>query len=137
MKSRLPNVPILKRVGARIGAGHYNRVQLGLKRLGGPLRLMLPGMRGFQVTIESDLWVCTDRNMNQLPILAWTDFNPGARDGLAQPVPCRLLFYHPYANVVIRTVVDDIAKILSARLKRLPPAPGGAEIIKFPSRGRG
>ncbi len=135
MKSKLPNIPVLKSLSARVGASHYNRVQIALNRLGAPLQLMLPGMRGFQVDIDTDVWVCTDRNLNQLPMLAWTEFSPAARDGIAEPVSCRVLFYHPYANVVARTVMDDIAKILNARLKRAERGRRG-QVIPFPLQRR-
>ena len=131
MRSKLPDAPVLKSMPAWIVAGHYNRVQIALKILGHPLRLMLPGMRGFQVHIEDGTWICADRNLNNLPILAWTDFHPGTRIGLNDPVPCRLLYYHPYANVVIRTVLDDSVKILNARMRRARRGVKG-RIVAFP-----
>ncbi len=131
MRSKLPDVPVLKSMPARIIAPHYNRVQVAMRKLGHPLQLMLPGMRGFQVYVEDDAWICADRNLNNLPILAWTEFRPGARNGLDDPVPCRLLYYHPYANVVIRTVLDDAVKILNARMRRARRGVKG-RIVAFP-----
>ncbi|WP_303901692.1 hypothetical protein [Thiohalomonas denitrificans] len=131
MRSKLPDAPVLKSMPTRIIAAHYNRVQIALKKLGHPLHLMLPGMRGFQVYIEDDAWICADRNLNNLPILAWTEFRPGTRDGLNESVPCQLLYYHPYANVVIRTVLEDSVKILNARMRRAGRGVKG-RIVAFP-----
>lgn len=131
MTAKLPQVPVLKAVAGRIGAAHYNRVRLARRRLGEPLTLMLPGLRGFQVCIGREHWVCRDRNLGDLPILAWTDFAPFARNGLSQPVPCRLLYYHPYARVVLRTVLDDMAKILGARLRRADEAHVPGCVVPF------
>lgn len=131
MRSKLPDVPVLKSMPTRIIAPQYNRVQVAMRRLGEPLQLMLPGMRGFQVQIERGAWICLDRNLNDLPIMAWSDFRPATRAGLDDPVPCKLLFYHPYANVVIRTVLDDVVKILNARMRRASRGVKG-RIVAFP-----
>jgi hypothetical protein len=136
MTVKLPQTPVLQTVAGRIGAAHYNRVRLARHRLGEPLTLMLPGLRGFQVCIGRAHWVCRDHSLGDLPILAWTDFAPFARNGLSQPVPCRLLHYHPYARVVLRTVLDDVVKILSARLRRAGETQLPGRVVPFAAEGR-
>lgn len=120
MKSNLPNVPILKSFPTHAEAMHYNNIYLALSRVGLPLKLMLPGLRGIEARLDRGAWVCFDRNLNNQPLLAWTDFRPSVRTSLYQPVPCQLLFYHPYATVLVRSLPDDINRVLIKRLSRLP-----------------
>ena len=116
MKSGLPDVPILKSLPLRMEAVHYNNVFLALRRLGDPLRLMLPSMRGFEVELNREAWVCLDRTSGHQPLLAWTGFRGNARSGLYEPVPCRLLLYHPYASLLMRNVPNEISRLLIRRL---------------------
>lgn len=130
MRSSLPSAPVLKSFNTRVGAVHYNSIFLALRRWGGPLELMVPAMGGFEVRIDRDAWVCFDRNLNYQPLLAWSEFRANARSGLYEPVPCRLLFYHAYAAVLVRSLPVDIHRLL---LKRFPrqhqPAP--ARVLPF------
>lgn len=120
MKSSLPKVPVLKSFPTHAEAVHYNNIYLALLRIGSPLKLMLPGMRGIEVRLDRDAWVCFDHNLNHQPLLAWTDFRPYTRTSLYQPVPCQLLFYHPYAAVLVRSLPGDINRLLIKRLSRIP-----------------
>jgi hypothetical protein len=123
MKSSLPNLPILKTLPLRMEAVHYNNVFLALRRLGDPLRLMLPGMRGFEMQLDHEAWVCLDRTSDNHPLLAWTGFRGNARSGLYEPVPCRLLLYHPYASLLMRNLPEEISRLLIRRLsQRSEPA---------------
>jgi len=128
MKSSLPNLPILKSLPLRMEAVHYNNVFLALHRLGNPLRLMLPGMRGFEMQLDREAWVCLDRTSDNHPLLAWTGFRGNARSGLYEPVPCRLLLYHPYASLLMRNLPDEISRLLIRRLSHRA-APTTAHII--------
>jgi len=118
MKSSLPDLPILKSLPLRMEAVHYNNVYLALLRLGAPLRLMLPGMPGFEVQLNHDAWVCFERSGDDHPLLAWTGFRGNARSGLYEPVPCRLLMYHPYASLLMRNLPEEISRLLIRRLSR-------------------
>jgi hypothetical protein len=123
MKPSLPNLPVLKSLPMRMEAVHYNNVFLALRRLGEPLRLMLPGMRGFDVHLDRDAWVCFDRTSDNRPLLAWTNFRGNARSGLYESVPCRLLLYHPYATLLMRNLPEEISRLLIRRLShRAEPA---------------
>ncbi|GAB4303714.1 MAG: hypothetical protein Kow0096_25880 [Thiohalomonadaceae bacterium] len=118
MKSSLPDLPILKSLPLRMEAVHYNNVYLALHRLGEPLCLMLPGMRGFEVQLNHEAWVCFDRASDNHPLLAWTGFRGNARSGLYEPVPCRLLMYHPYASLLMRNLPEEISRLLIRRLSQ-------------------
>ena len=119
MKSRLNDIPIIKSVPSYVGATHFNRVRLSQIRLDESLRLELFSLRGLDIVIEDDAWVCIDRTLGDLPVLAWTDFDKKGRAGLHQPVPCKLRFYHNHADLICGTVLDDLGRILERRLSKL------------------
>ncbi len=130
MKSSLPDLPILKSLPLRMEAVHYNNVFLALRRLGEPLKLMLPGLRSFEVYLDRDAWVCFERTSEHPPLLAWTGFRGNARNGLYEPVPCRLLLYHPYASQLMRNLPEEISRLLIRRLSHRT-IPVTARVIAF------
>ncbi|WP_455208794.1 hypothetical protein [Kaarinaea lacus] len=119
MKSRLSDIPIIKSVPSYVGATHFNRVRLSQLRLDPSLRLELFSLRGLDIVIDDDAWVCIDRTLGDLPVLAWTDFDKNSRKGLHQPVPCKLRFYHNHADLICGTVLDDLGRILERRLAKI------------------
>lgn len=119
MKSRLNDIPIIKSVPSYVGATHYNRVRLSQLRLDKTLRLELFSLRGLDISIDDEAWVCIDRTLGDLPVLAWTNFDTSSRSGLHQPVPCQLRFYHNHADLICGTVLDDLGRILERRLAKL------------------
>lgn len=121
MNSRLRELPALKVMDSVVVAKHYNRVRLALTRLEDPLRFPLPHLRGLDMVLTQDEWVCVDRTLNDLPVLAWTDFQRQSRTALHAPIPCRLRFYHAYAGLIVGTLLQDVAVILAERLIRARP----------------
>ncbi|MCG6970761.1 MAG: hypothetical protein LJE85_13430 [Gammaproteobacteria bacterium] len=119
MRSRLHDVPILKTTPTCIEAMYYNRVRIALSRIDNPLRIELINLRGLDIVIDDEVWVCVDRTLNDLPIFAWTDFEYNARQNLFEPIACRLRFYHNHADLICGTVLDLINRNLDARLSRL------------------
>lgn len=117
MSMKLDDVPVIKVKPAVIEAEKYNRVRLGLLRLERPLRLALPGLRGMDVVISDKAWICVDRTLYDLPVLAWTEFEAGARAGLHEPVQCKLYHYHVHANVIAATVLNTVDRLLQERLR--------------------
>ena len=130
MKPSLPDLPILKALPLRMEAVHYNNVLLALRRLGDPMRLMLPGMGGFEVHLSREAWVCFDRTSDNHPLLAWTGFRANMRCGLYEPVPCRLLLYHPYASILMRSLPEEISRLLIRRLSHRTE-PATAQVISL------
>jgi hypothetical protein len=116
MPSRIHEVPVLKSMPTIIDAAHYNRIRLALLRLENPLRFTLSHLRGLDVLLNDEAWVCVDRTMNDLPVLAWTDFETRGRSGLHEPVRCQLRFYHAHAGIIIKTLLQDIDAELSRRM---------------------
>ena len=121
MRSRLNDIPILKTIHSHMEASYYNQVCKALQRLGNPLRIELINLRGLDILIDNEAWVCVDRTMSDLPALAWTAFKPNQREGLHLPVPCELRFYHNHADLICGTVLDLVDRNISERLKSLSP----------------
>jgi hypothetical protein len=119
--SRLRDVPALKVIDSVVAAKHYNRVRLALMRLEDPLRFPLPHLRGLDMVLSDTEWICVDRTLNDLPVLAWTDFQISGRSALYAPVACRLRFYHAYAGLIVGTLLQDVAVILAERINKSRP----------------
>jgi hypothetical protein len=135
MKSRLPELPVLRAMPAQVQAVHYNRVRLALLRVACPLRLELPHLRGMDLLLGEDGWICVDRTLNDLPVLAWTDFEARARAALHTPVRCRLRFYHAHASLIIRTILEDLDAQLEPLLAAAGPSvPGSVSPIRGAQR---
>lgn len=119
MRSRLNDVPVLKTTPTYIEAMYFNRVRIALSRIDNPLRIELINLRGLDILIDDEIWVCVDRTLNDLPIFAWTEFEYTARKNLFEPVACSLRFYHNHADLICGTVLDLINRNLDSRLSRL------------------
>jgi hypothetical protein len=123
MRSRLEDVPVLKTTPGRVVAAHYNRLRLGVLRLGEPLRLELPRLRHLDLVVGRDAWVCVDRMLYDLPVVAWTDFER-RRSSLHEPVSCMLRMYHAHADVVVPIVFTEAERVLKRRLVGVSPFGG-------------
>lgn len=117
MAMKLDDVPVIKIKPAVVEAEKYNRVRLGLLRLENPLRFALPGLRGMDAVITDKAWICVDRTLYDLPVLAWTEFETSSRSGLHEPVTCKLYHYHVHANVIAGTVLNTVDRLLQERLR--------------------
>ena len=115
---RLDHLPALKTLTTSIEAEYYNLVRLGLRRLGNPLRVPLPGMGGLELYLADRQWVCLDREQETLPLLAWDRFHH-PRLALHEPVSCRLRLYHPHASMLVSIVFEFAAPQLRERMARL------------------
>lgn len=102
-------------------AGYYNRARLALLRLGNPLRLELHGLHGIDVIMDDYAWMAVDRNQIDLPLLAWTDFDARRRNGLHQPVACRMHLYHFHAGLIMSDVLDNLEIAIDDRLSQWRP----------------
>lgn len=112
MKSRLDDVPVLKARSTSVDAAHFNTIRLGLLRLGAPLRYQLEGLRGLDILMDDQLWLCVDRTMDDLPVLAWKDFELASRASLDEAIPCTMLYFHAHADKIEQEVLDFIASKL-------------------------
>lgn len=118
MNSRLDDLPRYSSRTCLLPAATYNRVRLGLIRLGSPLRFALPGLRTLEIILDKEHWICVDSGLNDYPILAWVEFQHAERSALHTPVPCRLFTYHAHAELVEPQVLDKTEAVLGHRLRK-------------------
>lgn len=116
MKTRLDEVPTLRETTSTIQAARFNTVRLALLRLGKPLRIELEGLRHLDMLLDDDLWVVVDRNLNDLPVVAWSEFHRENRSALNEPVHCRTRLYHSHANIIIDTALKTVESVLGTYL---------------------
>ncbi len=135
MKSRIEDAPKLRTISTEIEGSRFNQVRLGLIRLGNPIRMKLPGLRGMDVIIDNRAWVCVDRTLYDLPVLAWTDFKSNQRSGINDPVRSQLHYYHIHADLITETVLATIVSVLAERMGKKYPAQTSS-VINFCARDK-
>ncbi len=116
MRTRIHEVPAYHVETIAVAAARYNLIHLALRRLGAPLRLELTGLKGLDMLLDTDLWVCVDRTSLDLPILAWTVFDDHQRSDLQAPVTCQLRHYHARTEVLLPRLWQTLERILNERL---------------------
>lgn len=116
MKEILSSVPIYERREAELDAGLVNLVTIALKRLPAPVRISLPKLRTLDLLLDSDAWVVVDNSLNDIPVLAWVDFQLQGRSSLHQPVSCHLNLYHAHGDKLLSRIVEAMELILGERL---------------------
>lgn len=126
MNSRLENVPVYASRAGSVSAEHFNLARIALKRLGGNVRIPLPKLRTLELIIEPDAWIVIDTALNEVPILAWLEFETRER-ALHEPVACKINFYHQHGGIIRAKALEAMALILGERLSELG-APDEAEV---------
>ncbi|MDY6991207.1 MAG: hypothetical protein SVR94_01200 [Pseudomonadota bacterium] len=111
--SRLRDVPRMRWGDTLISAERYNRIRLGLLRLRNPLRIEAC-LRDIDVILEDKVWYSVDCSMNELPIVAWDNFQ--RRVSLHEPIRCRVSYYHAHADKIIDTLFEAIDAFLEKKL---------------------
>ena len=131
VKSRIENLPAYEIRKASVSARHFNRVRVALTRLGGPLCLPLKNLRDLGVYLDEELWVCYDHSLNDIPVIAWTDFDTAHRAGLHDKVSCTLRLYHSHADVVIDKVLATVYDLLDRKFDETGlPREGGVTDLR-------
>lgn len=119
----LRDVPPLRTLPKTIEAACYNRARLSLLRFGDPLHVELPRL-GLDMTLDRKIWLALSLWQEDLPMLAWTDFD-GRRAALHEPVHCQLKLYHMHAGLLMGPALDTLDKHLYERLRAVRRAPAG------------
>jgi hypothetical protein len=122
MSGRLDDIPVFERKQTTVPAADFNLVQIALNRLGEPLHIPLTVLRSLELILERESWIVVDRDLNDIPILAWTDFQSGGRTTLHAPIPCQLKTYHLHAPVILEQVTAFMEQELETRLSELQKA---------------
>lgn len=117
MSISINDVPVYENKIVEIPAKYFNRIRLGQIRLEDPLRLELTALKDIDVILENDTWVCIENSLNDLPVLAWTDFEVQNRNALNEPVRCKLYLYNIHAELITETALKSIYEIINDRLQ--------------------
>jgi hypothetical protein len=114
--SRTADVPYCAQREDEVDARLYNLWRRAKRHFTMPMRLPLEDYSGFVMILEENEWVCADENQNDIPILAWIEFEDEGRDALHLPVKCKLNYYHFAASKIrahsLELVESDLEKIL-------------------------
>ena len=132
MKSYLDDIPVYESIQSSVSAEHFNLVQIALKRLGNPIRLELPKMRTLDFLLDEETWIIIDRSLNDIPVMAWLDFEAKDR-GLHEPLNCTLNLYHAHANIIHPRVIEAMTLLLGEQLTD-NEKPGNGSISELPSK---
>lgn len=116
IRRRLDDLPIYEIRDSHIDASHYNLVHIALKRLGKSLRFELPRLRTLDLILEDDAWAVVDRDLNDIPVIAWVDFQTRHRDNLHEPIRCQQRLYHAHALIIVDKVIEAMHMILGEKL---------------------
>lgn len=104
----------LKVMRKAVPAEVYNQIRLAMLRGTLPLRVDLTKHRGLYFIIAAHEWLAFDELAFDQTVLAWREFEVEDRDNLVEPVFCELSLYHSHSGLVMGSVLDEVAEILSA-----------------------
>jgi hypothetical protein len=121
MYDRLEEVPVYALRQGKVNATHYNHVQLALKRLGSEIRLQLPRLKHLDLILQHDAWIIVDRVLNDVPVVAWTDFETTSRNNLHEDIACQVKHYHANAVMIMNRSLDAMEMLLSEELPDMLP----------------
>lgn len=103
--SRIGDVPFYSRQDDHIDARLYNAWRRAKLRHKIPMRLPLKGLRGLTMLVETHNLVCVHETQNDLPIIAWVEFEDNQRDSLHLPIKCKRYHYHFAAEKIREQVL--------------------------------
>jgi len=114
--SRTGDVPYCAQRNVEIDAKLYNLWRRAKLHFTMPMRLPLIDYSNFVMILEEHEWVCVDERQNDLPILAWVEFEDQGRDNLHLPVKCKLNYYHFAASKIRAHSLELMQNELEKRL---------------------
>ncbi len=117
MSHRLEGIPVFAERADEVDARLYNLWRRARLHLDLPIRLPLPGLSGMAMLLEEHEWICVDERLNDVPVLAWVEFEDRHRDALHLPVRCRLNYYHYAASKIRADALAAMEAELEAAVK--------------------
>jgi hypothetical protein len=123
----MSNVPLYTRhdevpqLGARAGkvdAVFYNHVQTALKQLGSQIRLKIPKLKHLDLILQKDAWIIVDITLNDVPVVAWTNFETRGRTSLHEPIQCEIRFFHYAASMILNRTLEAMELMLGELLEQ-------------------
>ena len=119
--TRHNEVPQLASRKGKVDALYYNHVQTALKQLGPQIRLKIPKLKHLDLIIQKDAWIIVDTVLNDIPVVAWTNFETEHRDNLHEPIQCEIRFFHFAASMVLNRTLEAMELMLGEQLAELLP----------------
>ncbi len=116
MYTRHNEVQQLRSENTEVQAIYYNHVQTALKRLDNQIRFKIPTLKHLDLILQNDAWVVVDTVLNDMPIIAWSDFNIEHRETLHQPVKCEIRFYHFAADKIMDKTLEAMELVLGEKM---------------------
>ncbi|OOZ39256.1 hypothetical protein BOW53_12415 [Solemya pervernicosa gill symbiont] len=130
MYTRHNEVPVYATRDGEINALHYSTVQTAFKRLGEEIRLSIPKLKTLDLILQRDAWIVVDRAFNDIPVVAWTDFET-RREAIHLPVKCQLRYFHANAVMIRNRVLEAMEMLLGEQLEE---ENGSHDVIDFPDK---
>lgn len=128
--TRHNEIPRLETRTGQVKAIHYNHVQTGLHRLHEKLRYRIPKLKHLDLVLQKDAWIVVDKVLNDMPIVAWTDFKVDHRQSLHEPIECEIRLFHYAADMIIDRTLEAMELLLGEELAdELPEAT--SDVIPF------
>ncbi|VAW59977.1 hypothetical protein MNBD_GAMMA08-558 [hydrothermal vent metagenome] len=116
MYTRHNEVQQLRSEATEVQAIYYNHVQTALKRLNNQIRFKIPTLKHLDLILQNDAWIVVDTVLNDMPIIAWSDFNIEHRETLHQPVKCVIRFYHFAADKIMDKTLEAMELVLGEKM---------------------
>lgn len=116
IRSRLDDLPAFEIRDSQLRAQDFNLVHIAQKRLGTPIRIEIPRLRTLDFVFEKDAWIIVDRSLNDIPIIAWLDFQEAHRKTLHEPILCQRRTYHTHAMIIVDKALEAMQLILGEKL---------------------
>ncbi len=115
--SRIGEVPVYAQRPDEVSASLYNLWRRAKLHWPCPIRLQLSVQPGVVMILEEREWICADTRQNDLPILAWVEFEDRNRNALHLPVGCMLNYYHFAASRLRAEVLAAAERALEEKLR--------------------
>jgi len=116
--TRHDEVPQLSARAGKVDALYYNHVQTALKQLGNQIRLTIPKLKHLDLIIQKDAWIIVDIVLNDVPVVAWTNFETKGRDSLHEPIQCEIRFFHYAASMILNRTLEAMELMLGEILEQ-------------------
>ena len=95
-----------------VEAHYFNQTKNTLKRIRKPIRFKIPTLNHLDLIVQDDAWIVVDRVLNDIPIVAWTNFQTEGRNNLHEPIKCEIRIYHFAARVIFYKTLNAMEEIL-------------------------
>lgn len=119
--TRHNEMPSLASQPGKMNALYYNHVQTALKKLNNQIRLTIPTLKHLDLIVQNDAWIVIDRVLNDMPVVAWTEFQTEHRETLHEPIECEIRFFHYAASIILNKTLEAMELMLGEVLEEELP----------------